>query len=79
MDTRTEIKEFLTARRGRITPERAGLATYGSRRVPGLRRGEVAVLAGVSVRYYTKLERGDTHGVADSVLEAVARALERAR
>jgi transcriptional regulator with XRE-family HTH domain len=76
MDTRTEIKEFLTSRRARINPERAGLADDGSRRVPGLRREAVAVLAGVSVPYYTKLERGDTHGVSDSVLEAMARALE---
>ncbi|MBV8998128.1 MAG: helix-turn-helix domain-containing protein [Solirubrobacterales bacterium] len=76
MDTRTDIKEFLTSRRGRITPEQVGLVTYGSRRVPGLRREEVAVLAGVSVPYYTRLERGDLHGVSDSVLEAVARALE---
>ena len=76
MDTRTDIKEFLTSRRARITPEQVGLATYGSRRVPGLRREEVAVLAGVSVTYYTRLERGDMHGVSDGVLEAVARALE---
>ncbi|HTX09663.1 MAG TPA: helix-turn-helix transcriptional regulator [Solirubrobacteraceae bacterium] len=76
MDTRTDIREFLTSRRARITPEQVGLATYGSRRVPGLRREEVAVLAGVSVPYYTRLERGDMHGVSDSVLEAVARALE---
>ena len=76
MDTRTEIREFLTSRRGRLTPEQVGLASYGNRRVPGLRREEVAVLAGVSVPYYTRLERGDLHGVSDSVLEAVARALE---
>jgi transcriptional regulator with XRE-family HTH domain len=52
------------------------LATYGSRRVPGLRREEVAVLAGVSVPYYTGLERSDMNGVSDSVLEALARALQ---
>jgi transcriptional regulator with XRE-family HTH domain len=75
VDTRTEIREFLTSRRGRITPEQAGLNTYGSRRVPGLRREEVAVLAGVSVPYYTRLERGDMHGVSDSVLEALSHAL----
>jgi transcriptional regulator with XRE-family HTH domain len=76
MDARSEIKEFLTSRRARITPEQAGLSTYGTRRVPGLRREEVAVLAGVSVPYYTRLERGDMHGVSDSVLEALARALQ---
>ena len=76
MDTKKEIREFLTSRRARITPERAGLRSYGSRRVPGLRREEVAVLAGVSVPYYTRLERGDMSGVSESVLEALARALE---
>jgi transcriptional regulator with XRE-family HTH domain len=76
MDPRAEIREFLTSRRGRITPEQAGLTSYGSRRVPGLRREEVAVLAGVSVPYYTRIERGDMTGVSDSVLEALARALE---
>jgi transcriptional regulator with XRE-family HTH domain len=76
MDPRAEIREFLTSRRGRITPEQAGLTSYGSRRVPGLRREEVAVLAGVSVPYYTRIERGDMNGVSDSVLEALARALE---
>ena len=75
MDTRSEIREFLTSRRARLTPEQAGLTAYGSRRVPGLRREEVAVLAGVSVPYYTRLERGDLHGVSESVLDAVARAL----
>ena len=59
MDTRSEIREFLTSRRARITPEEAGLRTYGgNRRVRGLRREEVALLAGVSVDYYTRLERG---------------------
>jgi transcriptional regulator with XRE-family HTH domain len=71
-----EVREFLTSRRARITPEQAGLRSYGSRRVPGLRREEVAVLAGVSVPYYTRLERGDMKGVSQSVLEALARALE---
>ena len=68
MQTKQEIREFLTSRRARITPERAGLRSYGGRRVPGLRREEVAVLAGVSVPYYTRLERGDASGVSDSVL-----------
>jgi transcriptional regulator with XRE-family HTH domain len=71
-----ETREFLTSRRARITPEQAGLRSFGSRRVPGLRREEVAVLAGVSVPYYTRLERGDMNGVSQSVLEALARALE---
>jgi transcriptional regulator with XRE-family HTH domain len=76
VDTRSEIREFLTSRRARITPERAGLASYGTRRVPGLRREEVAVLAGVSVPYYTRLERGDINGVSENVLDALARALQ---
>jgi transcriptional regulator with XRE-family HTH domain len=76
VETKQEIREFLTSRRARITPQQAGLQSYGSRRVPGLRREEVAVLAGVSVPYYTRLERGDANGVSDSVLDALARALE---
>jgi transcriptional regulator with XRE-family HTH domain len=76
MDTRNEIREFLTSRRARITPDQVGLPTYGARRVPGLRREEVAVLAGVSVPYYTRLERGDMNGASQSVLEALARALQ---
>jgi transcriptional regulator with XRE-family HTH domain len=76
VDVRSEIRDFLTTRRARITPEQAGLPTYGARRVPGLRREEVAVLAGVSVPYYTRLERGDMSGVSHSVLEALARALQ---
>ena len=75
MDTKHEIREFLTSRRARITPQEAGLASYGSRRVPGLRREEVAVLAGVSVPYYSRLERGNMSGVSDSVLDALACAL----
>ncbi len=77
MDTRNEIREFLTSRRARITPEQAGLPTFGStRRVPGLRREEVALLAGVSVDYYIRLERGNASGVSESVLAAIARALQ---
>jgi transcriptional regulator with XRE-family HTH domain len=78
MDTRNEMREFLTSRRAKITPEHAGLRTYGTgpRRVPGLRREEVALLAGVSVDYYTRLERGNASGVSDTVLEALARALQ---
>ena len=76
METKQEIREFLTSRRARILPEQAGLPSYGRRRVPGLRREEVAVLAGVSAPYYTRLERGDMSGVSESVLEALARALQ---
>jgi transcriptional regulator with XRE-family HTH domain len=76
VDTKSEIREFLTSRRARITPEQAGLTSYGTRRVPGLRREEVAVLAGVSVPYYTRLERGDMSGVSESVLNALAGALQ---
>jgi transcriptional regulator with XRE-family HTH domain len=76
VETKKEIREFLTSRRARITPEQAGLPTYGARRVPGLRREEVAVLAGVSVPYYTRLERGDMSGASEGVLEALARALQ---
>jgi transcriptional regulator with XRE-family HTH domain len=75
MDARTEIREFLTSRRARLKAADVGLPDYGPRRVPGLRREEVAVLAGVSVPYYTRLERGDVAGVSDSVLDALARAL----
>jgi transcriptional regulator with XRE-family HTH domain len=71
-----DIAEFLASRRARITPEQAGLPTYGHRRVPGLRREEVASLAGVSIDYYRRLERGNVNGVSDSVLEALARALQ---
>ena len=77
MDQRQELRDFLVSRRARITPEQAGLPSYGTttRRVPGLRRSELAVLANVSVEYLTKLERGNASGVSDAVLEAVARAL----
>jgi transcriptional regulator with XRE-family HTH domain len=75
--SRNEIREFLTSRRGRITPEQAGLRAYGGRRrVSGLRREEVALLAGISVEYYTQLERGSVRGVSEDVLEAVTRALQ---
>jgi transcriptional regulator with XRE-family HTH domain len=78
VDARSEIREFLTSRRARITPDQAGLPTYGTspRRVPGLRREEVALLAGVSVDYYTRLERGNPGGVSDTVLDSIARALQ---
>src|SRR3954447_18362470 len=73
----SEIREFLTSRRGRITPDQAGLRSYGTRRrVSGLRREEVAMLAGISVEYYTQLERGSVSGVSEDVLDAVCRALQ---
>ena len=76
MDSRNEIRDFLISRRARITPEQAGLPVYGgNRRVSGLRREEVAMLAGVSVDYYIRMERGNARGVSDSVLENLARAL----
>ncbi|MFF4896171.1 helix-turn-helix transcriptional regulator [Streptomyces sp. NPDC001068] len=75
MDNRDAVSAFLRSRREKITPEQAGLPVYGRRRVPGLRRGEVAALAGVSVEYYTRLERGSLRGVSDSVLDALAHAL----
>jgi transcriptional regulator with XRE-family HTH domain len=74
---RGEIRQFLTTRRARITPERAGLPNYGGRRrVPGLRREEVALLAGISIEYYVRLERGDARGVSEEVLDGIARALQ---
>jgi hypothetical protein len=77
VDNRNQIRQFLTSRRARITPEQAGLPTYGShRRVAGLRREEVALLAGVSVDYYTRLERGNLGGVSEAVLDALAQALQ---
>ena len=77
MTNASEVREFLTTRRAKITPERAGLPMYGRRRrVSGLRREEVALLAGISVEYYTRLERGNARGVSDDVLDAVSRALQ---
>ena len=77
MDPKSEIREFLISRRARVTPEQAGLPTFaGARRVPGLRREEVALLAGLSVDYYMRLERGNAGGASESVLDALARALQ---
>jgi transcriptional regulator with XRE-family HTH domain len=75
---RAEIREFLGTRRARVTPEQAGLPVYGGdrRRVTGLRREEVALLAGISSEYYTRLERGDATGVSESLIEGVADALQ---
>ncbi|MFJ7998150.1 helix-turn-helix domain-containing protein [Streptomyces sp. NPDC096310] len=75
-DNRADIRDFLATRRAKITPEQAGLPTSGRRRVPGLRREEVAVLAGLSTEWYTRLERGHISGVSEDVLDAVARALK---
>ncbi|WP_433952957.1 helix-turn-helix transcriptional regulator [Curtobacterium flaccumfaciens] len=77
MNHRDEARDFLSSRRARITPEQAGVETFGTRRrVTGLRREEVARLAGVSIDYYTRLERGNLQGVSDSVLDAIGRALQ---
>src|SRR5215475_12080866 len=77
MDPRAEIREFLATRRAKITPGQAGMRLYGGRRrVPGLRREEAAMLAGVSIGYYTRLEKGNVAGVSHEVLGAVARALQ---
>ncbi|MCX4580719.1 helix-turn-helix transcriptional regulator [Streptomyces sp. NBC_01571] len=75
-DRRADIRDFLATRRAKITPEQAGLPTSGRRRVPGLRREEVAVLAGVSTEWYTRLEKGHINGVSEDVLDAVAGALQ---
>ncbi|WP_406436980.1 helix-turn-helix transcriptional regulator [Streptomyces sp. NBC_01613] len=76
-DFRAEIREFLGTRRARVTPEQAGLPSYGGdrRRVTGLRREEVALLAGISSEYYTRLERGNATGVSESVIDGIAQAL----
>jgi transcriptional regulator with XRE-family HTH domain len=77
MDNRAQVREFLASRRARITPEQAGLPSFGGhRRVTGLRREEVALLAGISIDYYVRMERGNLAGASDAVLEGVARALQ---
>lgn len=76
MDQRAELSEFLRSRRARLKPEDVGLPDHGRhRRVPGLRREELAQLAGVSVAYYTRLEQGNAQNVSVEVLEAIGRAL----
>jgi transcriptional regulator with XRE-family HTH domain len=70
-----DLGEFLRSRRARLTPEDVGLTSYGARRVPGLRREELAMLAGVSATYYTRLEQGQSVNASDSVIEALGRAL----
>ncbi|PYE18133.1 helix-turn-helix protein [Williamsia limnetica] len=76
MDNRSEVREFLMSRRAKVTPEAAGLPAGPNRRVAGLRRSEVATLAGVSVEYYARLERGTIAGASAAVLDAIARALQ---
>ena len=76
MDNRAEVRQFLMSRRAKVTPQEAGLPAGSNRRVAGLRRTEVAVLAGVSVEYYAKIERGTIAGASSSVLDAIARALQ---
>ena len=75
VEIKTEIRDFLTSRRARITPEDVGITSYGQRRVPGLRRQEVATLAGLSIEYYNRLERGNLGGASETVLDALADAL----
>ncbi|MFQ6200510.1 helix-turn-helix transcriptional regulator, partial [Streptomyces sp. NPDC000405] len=76
MDNRSEVREFLTSRRAKITPQQAGLPAHGNRRVKGLRREEVAMLAGVSAEYYARMERGSLSGTSEAVLDSLARALQ---
>jgi transcriptional regulator with XRE-family HTH domain len=77
-DLRQQIREFLSTRRAKLRPAQAGLPAYGGdrRRVSGLRREEVALLAGISSEYYTRLERGNATGVSQSVIDAIAHALQ---
>jgi transcriptional regulator with XRE-family HTH domain len=76
MGSRDDIREFLTTRRARLTPAQAGLPQFGGRRrVPGLRREEVALLAGMSTEYYVRLERGNASGVSESIMDGISRAL----
>lgn len=77
MENGNEIQQFLASRRARLTPQQAGLPDYGGRRrVPGLRREEVALLAGMSTEYYVRLERGKAKGVSEGILEGISRALQ---
>ena len=76
MDSKSDIRDFFVTRRARISPEQANLPSHGTRRVPGLRREEVAALAGVSVDYYNRLERGNLAGVSEAILESIANALQ---
>src|SRR3954462_14039908 len=76
MDSRADLRDFLTSRRELLTPRQAGLPDFGGRRrVKGLRREEVALLAGMSTEYYVRLERGNGNGVSEAVLDGISRAL----
>ena len=75
MDNRAEVREFLTSRRALVTPEQVGLPAGTNRRVEGLRRSEVATLAGVSIEYYTRIERGAISGASPEALDSLAKAL----
>jgi len=76
VDNRSEVRQFLSTRRAKLTPDQVDMPLFGGkRRVPGLRREEVALLAGVSVDYYTRMEKGNLTGVSEAVLDAVAGAL----
>lgn len=77
-DVRAQIREFLSTRRARVTPQQAGLPVLdtGRRRVPGLRREEVAILAGISAEYYVRLERGDAAGISEGVVDGIVHALQ---
>ena len=77
-DVRAQIREFLTSRRARITPQQAGLPVFesGRRRVPGLRREEAAMLAGISSEYYVRLERGEATGISEGVVDGIVHALQ---
>jgi len=77
MDTSDAISDFLTTRRAKLTPSQVGLPDFGGRRrVPGLRREEVALVAGMSAEYYKRLERGNAAGVSEAVIDGVSRALQ---
>src|SRR5699024_1998694 len=76
MDHKKEVTDVLRSRRDRITPEQAVIIGGGRRRVPGLRREELAMLTGVSVEYYARMERGTLRGVSYEILDALARALQ---
>jgi transcriptional regulator with XRE-family HTH domain len=77
VEPKDDIRDFLASRRAKLTPQQAGLPVYGAnRRVTGLRREEVALLAGISVEYYTRLERGNVGSVSESVLDGVVHALQ---
>lgn len=76
-ENRKQVRDFLVNRRGKVTPQQAGLQYYGgNRRVPGLRREEVATLAGLSVDYYARIEKGNLSGVSETVLHAISDALQ---